>query len=553
MRPVLVAALLLACLAGDVAHARDARPLFDFLFNEIAREQQRNSQRRLQQERDHQLFLSAWRDCFDASDIARCDVALGYPFLGTRDRSRLLARRTQILDEEARATEEAERLRREQAETAERGRRLAEERRLALVRDYEVAVGGCRRYVLALCNSALASPLLSRDDLARLQTWRSTANTYAASRAACQSGSLADCDAALASPALENADRPQLEGWLAAATSFSAAAAVSGLTTAIVSATADLPTRITALPTSTMVAGGIATALAVAVLWLAVRVRRGPQGSSGTPSPARSGSSWLHKLFAVTPAPSSRSAPAMPDRPPPLPRRPTAPTKPSTVTAPASVPPVVIDTPTAQRALRLAHAYLDEASHGSPSDPDAMRADRTTLSLAGKQLDIAFRADPDAKLEIDHDGAAFVVTQARLRARVLTLEALTWAMDNLKRACAIAERATGADPTCSESWRVLGMLRYQNRNKDTAVAALTEALSLDPDNIEIIKLLNRAQHMGWTEILGFKATKAAIGTANAGIGVYNTGVVAWNIFAFTWNVVTAPLRFVLWIAHGPRR
>ena len=100
------------------------------------------------------------------------------------------------------------------------------------------------------------------------------------------------------------------------------------------------------------------------------------------------------------------------------------------------------------------------------------------------------------------------------------------------------------------------MFHYENRNRASAIAALTRANELDPDDIETCKLLDRAQNMGGAEIATYKVTRAGIGVANTGIGIYNTGVRAWNIFAFTYNVVTFPIRLplkIIFFITGARR
>lgn len=565
MRSLVLAVILVACFATAPAHARDAAPALNFLldqFNqEIGRQQQRKIERQIRknQQRDHKLFLAAWSDCFDRGDIARCNLALEYPLLDAGDRARLLDRREQILANQARTIEQAERERREAAEASERQRqaRVQEERRLAARRDYAAAVGGCRAYVIDRCDTALASSFASIEDAAKLRAWRATASAYAADRAACQSRSIQACDTALRSPALSESDRPLLTSWRNEISPLLRDAAF------VMETVRAAPHAMSSLPSSTLVTGGVAGVLAIAVALLAFR--RSPTPTSSPPQSHKADRSntprWIRQLWLPSAKPTQVRPPPLPTtsaavQPPPLPDHVAVTNAPPTksVDSKFAAEPAVIDTPAAQRALRLAYAYLLDASSSTLSDEDATRADRTTLSLAGKQLDIAHRADPNARLEVDDDdGTGSSVTQARLRARVLALEALSWSLQNLSRACAIAERATTADPTCSESWRVLGLLHYENRNKQAAVAALTRASELDPDNIDIMKLLDRAQNMGLVEVVGFKATRVGIGVANAGIGVYNTGVVTWNIFAFTWNVVTAPLRFVLWIAHGGRR
>lgn len=240
--------------------------------------------------------------------------------------------------------------------------------------------------------------------------------------------------------------------------------------------------------------------------------------------------------------------------PPPLPRSPAAapetsePSRALIVVPDAPAAPSPLDTPAALRALRLAYSYLDETSDQNFADPDEARAARTTLALAGRQLDVAHCADPNAKLESD-DG--ILISQARLRARILHQEALTWAPENLSKAAVIAERATKADATYAAVFDTLGMFHFHNRNRDAAITALTRALDLDPDNIETLKLLDRAQNMGVAEIATFKATKAGMHVAGAGIKVYNAGVhtrnffaIIWNIFATFWNIISFPVRLM---------
>ena len=159
----------------------------------------------------------------------------------------------------------------------------------------------------------------------------------------------------------------------------------------------------------------------------------------------------------------------------------------------------------------------------------------------------------NAKLELAN-GAT--VPQAYLRARVLLQEAHTWSMDKLGKACSLAQGATEADPTSADAFFALGSFHFENRNRAAAITALTRATELEPDDIEICKLLDRAQNMGDLEIATYKVTRTGVGVANTGIGIYNTGVRAWNIFAIIYNVVTFPIRLplkIIFYFSGGRR
>lgn len=271
-------------------------------------------------------------------------------------------------------------------------------------------------------------------------------------------------------------------------------------------------------------------------------------GSSGVKNRIET---WLSSFRRTLPERGEAAGPAEPE-----PRR-SPPETPPPAKAAEQLPAIkaevaehrTIDTPAAFPALRLAQSYLEETDGGNFSDPDSARTLRTTLALASRQLDTAFRADPHAKLESD-DGQT--ISQAHLRSRVLCQEALTWEMENLTKATAIAERATVADPDSASAFHVLGILHYENRNRSAAIAALTKASELAPGNIEIFKILDRAQNMGAGEVATFKATRAGICVANAGIGVYNMVVsvrnffvIIWNTFATVYNVLTWPMRTAL--------
>lgn len=200
------------------------------------------------------------------------------------------------------------------------------------------------------------------------------------------------------------------------------------------------------------------------------------------------------------------------------------------------------DSVTARAALELAYSYLMEIpSETIIKDTDDSARHRSTLALAAKQLDIAQRADPSVTHSLEVPGAPpEVITQQRLRARLLQLEALTWANDNPRREIRLLTQATEIDPTYSSPFYSLGVAHFLARNRAPAIAALERALILEPGNLEIIKQLDRARHMTDAEIAAYKFTNAATGTASAGIK-------AWNVLRITFLVGT-PLVVLLVIA-----
>ena len=100
-RPVFLAGLVPLLLATD-ASGQDARPIFNFLLNQLdqqlSNEQQRQNQLQQQQiiKQNGLAFIAAWHACFNDDDLAHCDVALQYPYLQEADRQRLFAKRAEI-------------------------------------------------------------------------------------------------------------------------------------------------------------------------------------------------------------------------------------------------------------------------------------------------------------------------------------------------------------------------------------------------------------------------------------------------------------------------
>jgi len=153
------------------------------------------------------------------------------------------------------------------------------------------------------------------------------------------------------------------------------------------------------------------------------------------------------------------------------------------------------------------------------------------------------RADPSVNFEqIDKDGDATVVTQARMRAMLLCQEAITYMLDKPGKATSLLARATEIDPEFWYAHFSLGTHQFEHRNKVEAVAALERALLLDPDDIDTIKALDRARNMSAIEAVTFKATRAVESTRDTGIKTINFFILIWNIFVTIFNIITLPLR-----------
>ena len=59
----------------------------------------------------------------------------------------------------------------------------------------------------------------------------------------------------------------------------------------------------------------------------------------------------------------------------------------------------------------------------------------------------------------------------------------------------VFDQATRGDPTSAIAWKRLGIVRLVQRRPAQAEAALREAISLDPSNPELRRLLTRATAM----------------------------------------------------------
>lgn len=571
-------------VVAPAAQAQDAGKIFDFLQNQIQNEVNRKQQRqfernqRQQLEAQHEEFLSAWRHCFDTDDVIRCDVALAHPYLNDVDRQRLLTKRAQLIafqeqaeraarqqqyehEERARQAAEAEAQRRENERAAalereqrtreaaeadarrrEYERKLTEEReraeqarareavaqKAAERRTYDNDLAACKSFNTYSCDRAGLSPLATDQERASVAAWRQTAATYVAVRENCKNGMLAACEVALASPALTAAERPQIEEWRVAASPllrFRAAVSRFGNSTLATTQAAAISFR--DLPVSTHIMTVIAAALAMTLGFVAVRQR--PRAS-----------------------PEAKVEPALAPAASATDPEPAAAVKPATVTSPTTSAavrnlPVAVaapepepasslprDTPAALRALKLAASYLSDVPEDSSfAEEDDAKSARTTLALAAKQLDIAYRADPSAALGDDEDRMA----QHELRAMVLQRESQSWFPHNQAKAIRIIGQAKATCPEAAGLWFWSGWYNFQQRNRPEAIDDFQRALELDPDHIEALKYLDRAQNMGGGEIALFRVANARDRTL---IGAEKT----FKVLRIPFLIVTLPLRVV---------
>ncbi len=571
-RFILIIAVIFAVAIPKSALANDGANLISgiigFAASEIERQHRRKQQERANR-RFHQQFVAAWHACHHG-DVTACDQALRYRHISRTDRSRLQSKRQELVharylaDQRARqATYERqrqererqvhqqherqrqERIRTEQRLAAERAeavrlRRLREqeEQRLAALRAFAKDRTDCRRHNLTACERALRSKEASAEDRTSLVAWQHEARTYQQSRSACEAGKASACAAALASPALQTADRTSLQQWQADAQPvYHAVMLLSPVAGASVG-----------MSLATLMAGILAVLLSVVVGRHFLR-RHGVVLVSG--------SAEISETDAQDSAESliTRSQRHLAELSAKIQKR-FAPGHASNETEPSKDEPVVAsetkappltprDTPGAIAALELAHAYIEEVRETNRpafDDKAGRRAQLNTLSLAAKQLELAESLDADAELNIANDDKEFVFTIGALKAKALIMEARTYDDHDTKRALPPLRQAVVVDPTNATAHYMLGMIEATNMNRARAIVALETALSLEPDNLQFRKELNRAQSISATEATAFKATRMAERTYDAGIATFNVGVTAWNVFAVCWNVLTFPMR-----------
>ena len=536
-----------------VAQNNPGQQIFDIFRGQLDREINRQQQRAFEKQQQHQneamrqAFLAVWDDCFQSSNIARCDEALSYPNLVSNDRQRLLDQRAAIVTElqdqarqreaEANAAQAAEDARAQQEQRAQQmarereiGRanaeadrlkeaRQEEERRLADLRDYNSALDGCRRGEIGACEAALASPAANDTDRTLLAQWRSEASPLYRARAAVT------------------------DTWTQASTTGNA-----------------FFQTIEDLPLSTKITGSLATVLSLALV--AVTVRQSPPQPAPSTLAAvekavpkgrrnpywRMWRSFVKRRSAQKPASNTATPPAPPSHdpitPPPLPEASTA----LVVQTAEAKPPLQRDTPAAIIALQIAHSYIDEVETQPSLNPEDVQQTRellNTLALATKQLTIAEAKDPDAVLEVKKNDLIYDLTQANLKAHALTQEAFLVHMTDPRRAVKALDQAIQFTPDEPRPYYIMGIIHSQNRNPGRATTALAKAVELDPANIEYRKALDRAANISGTEVVGYKVTRTGERVYDTAVGVANTSIKAWNIFATVYNIVTFPIRMPL--------
>ena len=168
-----------------------------------------------------------------------------------------------------------------------------------------------------------------------------------------------------------------------------------------------------------------------------------------------------------------------------------------------------------------------------------VRQARTTLALAAKQLDLAYNADPNAKIE---DGD-LRVSQAEIRGNILLREAQSWYPHNQSKSIRIIERAKVADPNNAEIWSWSGWFNFQQRNRSAAIADFQRVLELDPDNIDALKFLDRTKNMGGAEVAVFKVANARDNTI---IGVEKT----FRVMRIPFLIITFPFRVIYFLGRA---
>jgi len=200
------------------------------------------------------------------------------------------ARRQRELEKEAARRERDAREEEARVEEARRQREL-EERKTKELRELNASLDGCRRYLVASCDTALASPLLTDQDRTTITAYRETALKFENDTRACQQGSAAACNEALASPPITDSSRQELLRWRnEASVIYQALAYLDRAWEFSVSHARQVESEIRRLPTSTIVVGAIAAMLAVLLALVSRRNRLGSSKSDDAKS-----TSWLMK------------------------------------------------------------------------------------------------------------------------------------------------------------------------------------------------------------------------------------------------------------------
>ena len=113
---------------------------------------------------------------------------------------------------------------------------------------------------------------------------------------------------------------------------------------------------------------------------------------------------------------------------------------------------------------------------------------------------------------------------------VLIQEAQTWYHFDINKSISLADQATKADPLNAMPFQMLGFFHMEAHNPKQAQAALTRAAQLAPDDADILRDLDRAQHMGGLSVAAYKAAE--------------TGITLINIIATILKVVLFPFYIV---------
>ena len=153
---------------------------------------------------------------------------------------------------------------------------------------------------------------------------------------------------------------------------------------------------------------------------------------------------------------------------------------------------------TAPQAINLAWSYIsdtDRALTEAQSDdiPVVTRQALETLSLAARQLDNAAQMDPTATVEVpDSDGEMFAPTQNDMRAAALSLEGRALHMrGSNKDAVKVLKQAVQYNPSLSAAYAELAQSYIALGHRDLALKNAQQALALQPDDIEYMKLVDR--------------------------------------------------------------
>lgn len=150
-----------------------------------------------------------------------------------------------------------------------------------------------------------------------------------------------------------------------------------------------------------------------------------------------------------------------------------------------------MSTQEAVECLKLAKAYIDEVSKqvvGVEVDRNSGFKLLDTLKLAIKQIDKAEQLDP--KAEYDGDNIRFLRAKAIGFHGVVELDVFK----NVSNAISYFKKSIGVYDGVAVVHAYLGSLYVLKGKKKEAVAAFRKAVSLDPDEVEFRKELDRVEN-----------------------------------------------------------